>query len=62
MSTGTARLDGELVSFIDCIVFNGKIEFLIALNSPGSVCEWMRAEQLTNITYHVNTQRIRGVI
>jgi hypothetical protein len=62
MNSGTARLNGELISFIDCIVFNGKAEYLVALNSPGSVCEWMKAEQLTDICYHVNTRRIRGVI
>jgi len=60
MNSGTAIFEGNTVAFIDWIIFNSKAEYLIVLNSSGQVCTWVRAEQLDNIVYHVNTIANKG--
>jgi hypothetical protein len=57
MNTGTAIYQGETIFFSDVIIWAGKASYLIAYNGRQGVCEWVNADQLSGIVYHVATIR-----
>jgi hypothetical protein len=57
MNKGTAIYEGTKVWFSDTIVFNGKVDYLIAFNDGTSVARWVGQSELECIVYHLDAYR-----
>lgn len=51
MNSGYALYNGHKVVFTDTLIFNGKVEFLIAWNNEPM---WVRASDLSQVVFTVS--------